>query len=92
MIHLISIPVTITSVNPARSTAVAVYAGDWAVQQLWLFWVVPIGGALPGAAIYRYIGGQPQAAAAQAEGRARVHVERRQRQVRSGKRRQDATP
>lgn len=56
LIHLISIPVTNTSVNPARSTAVAVFVGDWAVAQLWLFWVAPIAGALLGAAIYRLIG------------------------------------
>lgn len=56
LIHLISIPVTNTSVNPARSTAVAVFVGDWAVAQLWLFWVAPIVGALIGAVIYRYVG------------------------------------
>jgi aquaporin Z len=56
LIHLISIPVTNTSVNPARSTGVALYVGDWALSQLWLFWVAPIAGALLGAAIYRYIG------------------------------------
>lgn len=55
LIHLISIPVTNTSVNPARSTAVAVYVGDWAVSQLWLFWVAPIVGAVIGAAIYKFI-------------------------------------
>lgn len=56
LIHLISIPVTNTSVNPARSTAVAVFVGDWALAQLWLFWVAPIVGAVVGAAIYRFIG------------------------------------
>jgi aquaporin Z len=56
LIHLISIPVTNTSVNPARSTGVAVFVGDWAVAQLWLFWMAPIAGALLGAAIYRFIG------------------------------------
>lgn len=56
LIHLISIPVTNTSVNPARSTGVAIYVGDWAVAQLWLFWVAPIIGALLGAVIYRFIG------------------------------------
>ncbi len=56
LIHLISIPVTNTSVNPARSTGVAVFVGDWAVSQLWLFWLAPIIGALLGAVIYRYIG------------------------------------
>ena len=55
LIHLISIPVTNTSVNPARSTAVAVYAGDWAISQLWLFWVAPIIGAVIGALIYKII-------------------------------------
>ena len=57
LIHLISIPVTNTSVNPARSTAVAVFAGGWAVSQLWLFWVAPIIGALLGAVAYKFIGG-----------------------------------
>ncbi len=56
LIHLISIPVTNTSVNPARSTGVALYVGDWAVGQLWLFWVAPIVGAVLGAIIYRVIG------------------------------------
>jgi aquaporin Z len=56
LIHLISIPVTNTSVNPARSTGVGVFVGDWAVAQLWLFWAAPIAGALLGAAIYRLIG------------------------------------
>lgn len=56
LIHLISIPVTNTSVNPARSTGVALYVGDWAVSQLWLFWVAPIAGALLGALAYRLIG------------------------------------
>jgi len=57
LIHLISIPVTNTSVNPARSTGVAVFVGGWAVAQLWLFWVAPIVGALLGATAYRFIGG-----------------------------------
>ncbi len=57
LIHLISIPVTNTSVNPARSTGVALFAGGWAISQLWLFWVAPIVGALIGAVIYKYIGG-----------------------------------
>jgi aquaporin Z len=56
LIHLISIPVTNTSVNPARSTGVALFVGDWALAQLWLFWVAPIAGGLLGAAIYRLIG------------------------------------
>lgn len=58
LIHLISIPVTNTSVNPARSTAVAVFVGDWAVAQLWLFWVAPIAGAVLGAVVYRWIGSE----------------------------------
>ncbi len=56
LIHLISIPVTNTSVNPARSTGVAVFVGDWAIGQLWLFWVAPIVGAVLGALVYRVIG------------------------------------
>ena len=55
LIHLVSIPVTNTSVNPARSLGVAIYVGDWALAQLWLFWVAPIAGALIGAVIYRFI-------------------------------------
>ena len=58
LIHLIGIPVTNTSVNPARSTGVAVYVGGWAVGQLWLFWLAPIVGALIGAAVYRIIGSE----------------------------------
>ncbi|WP_191118023.1 aquaporin Z [Vibrio campbellii] len=53
LIHLISIPVTNTSVNPARSTGVAVFVGDWTVSQLWLFWVAPIVGGILGALIYK---------------------------------------
>jgi aquaporin Z len=56
LIHLISIPVTNTSVNPARSTGVAIFAGGWALSQLWLFWVAPIIGAVLGAMIYRFVG------------------------------------
>jgi aquaporin Z len=55
LIHLISIPVTNTSVNPARSTGVALYVGDWAVGQLWLFWLAPVVGAVLGALCYRGI-------------------------------------
>ena len=58
LIHLISIPVTNTSVNPARSTGVALFVGDWAIAQLWLFWVAPIIGGVLGAVIYRYIGSE----------------------------------
>lgn len=56
LIHLISIPVTNTSVNPARSTGVALFVGDWAVMQLWLFWLAPIVGAVLGAGVYKMIG------------------------------------
>lgn len=55
LIHLISIPVTNTSVNPARSTAVALFAGDWALAQLWLFWVAPIVGAFLAGIVYRWL-------------------------------------
>lgn len=53
LIHLISIPVTNTSVNPARSTAVAIFVGGWAIQQLWLFWVAPIVGGILGALVHK---------------------------------------
>jgi len=53
LIHLIGIPVTNTSVNPARSTATAVFVGGWALQQLWMFWIAPIVGAAVGGLIYR---------------------------------------
>ncbi len=55
LIHLISIPVTNTSVNPARSTGPAVFVGDWALGQLWLFWVAPIVGALVAGFFYRAV-------------------------------------
>jgi len=58
LIHLISIPVTNTSVNPARSTGVALFVGGWALAQLWLFWIAPIIGGVLGAVIYRFIGRQ----------------------------------
>ena len=60
LIHLISIPVTNTSVNPARSTGVAFFVGDWALAQLWLFWFAPIAGAVLGAFCYRFIGKNDQ--------------------------------
>ena len=56
LIHLISIPVTNTSVNPARSTGVALFVGDWAIAQLCLFWVAPVLGAWLGAVTHRFIG------------------------------------
>jgi aquaporin Z len=55
LIHLISIPVTNTSVNPARSTGPALFVGDWALEQLWMFWVAPIAGAILGGVCYRYL-------------------------------------
>src|SRR5262249_62388551 len=55
LIHLISIPVTNTSVNPARSTGPAIFAGGWALSQLWLFWVAPIAGAAIAGAVYRSV-------------------------------------
>ncbi|MCP4976752.1 MAG: aquaporin Z [Maribacter sp.] len=55
LIHLISIPVTNTSVNPARSTSQALFVGDWALGQLWLFWVAPIIGALLAGLVYKYL-------------------------------------
>lgn len=55
LIHLISIPITNTSVNPARSTAVAVFQGSWAMGQLWMFWVVPLVGGIVGGLIYRHL-------------------------------------
>lgn len=56
LIHLISIPVTNTSVNPARSTGVALIAGGWAIEQLWLFWVAPIIGGIIGGLVYKWLG------------------------------------
>jgi aquaporin Z len=60
LIHLISIPVTNTSVNPARSTGVALFVGDWALAQLWLFWLAPIAGAVLGALAYRWVGSESE--------------------------------
>ena len=54
LIHLISIPVTNTSVNPARSTGPALFVGDWAIDQLWLFWVAPIVGAIIAGLIWKW--------------------------------------
>lgn len=56
LIHLISIPVTNTSVNPARSTGQALFVGDWALEQLWLFWVAPLIGGLIAGFFYRWLG------------------------------------
>ena len=60
LIHLISIPVTNTSVNPARSTGVALFVGGWALEELWLFWVAPIIGGVLGATIYKFIGSEAE--------------------------------
>ena len=57
LIHLISIPVTNTSVNPARSTGPALFAGGWALGQLWLFWLAPLLGAAAAGVVYRWVGG-----------------------------------
>jgi aquaporin Z len=56
LIHLVSIPVTNTSVNPARSTGPALFAGGWALQQLWLFWLAPLIGAAIAGVVYRWVG------------------------------------
>jgi aquaporin Z len=63
LIHLISIPVTNTSVNPARSTGPALFAGGWALSQLWLFWLAPVIGAALAGLVYQAFprGGEPQA-------------------------------
>src|SRR5260370_40195425 len=57
LIHLISIPVTNTSVNPARSTGVALFVGGWALSQLWLFWIAPLVGAALAGVVSRWVGG-----------------------------------
>ena len=61
LVHLISIPVTNTSVNPARSTGVAIFQGDWALSQLWLFWLAPIVGAILAGVVYRWFGTEENA-------------------------------
>jgi aquaporin Z len=61
LIHLVSIPVTNTSVNPARSTGPALFAGGWAIGQLWLFWVAPIAGGVLGGVLYRWLSTEPSA-------------------------------
>ncbi len=66
LIHLISIPVTNTSVNPARSTGPALFVGGWALAQLWLFWVAPLVGGAIGSVLYRWVSTEP---AAQVTGR-----------------------
>ncbi|MBL8200470.1 MAG: aquaporin Z [Chromatiales bacterium] len=61
LIHLISIPVTNTSVNPARSTSQALFVGGWAIQQLWVFWVAPIAGGILAGVVHRWLSPQPEA-------------------------------
>jgi len=61
LIHLVSIPVTNTSVNPARSTGPALFAGGWALEQLWLFWLAPLIGAIVAGVVYRVVGGEEPA-------------------------------
>ena len=61
LIHLVSIPVTNTSVNPARSTGPALFVGGWALAQLWLFWVAPLAGAAIGGVTYRWLSAEPSA-------------------------------
>ena len=72
LIHLVGIPVTNTSVNPARSTGPALIVGGWAMTQLWLFWLAPIIGGMLGGVIYRFISEEP---AAQITGDARRSVQ-----------------
>ena len=69
LIHLISIPVTNTSVNPARSTSQAIFAGGWALEQLWLFWVAPMIGAAIAGIVYPMVAGEPELAASAAGAR-----------------------
>jgi aquaporin Z len=66
IIHLVSIPVTNTSVNPARSTGPALFVGGWALAQLWLFWVAPLAGAVIGGFAYKWLGGEVKIAAPRA--------------------------
>jgi len=67
LIHLIAIPITNTSVNPARSTGPALFAGTWALQQLWLFWLAPLIGGVIGGVVYRWL--SPDEPAGTVEGR-----------------------
>jgi aquaporin Z len=59
MIHLVSIPITNTSVNPARSTGPALFVGGWALAQLWMFWVAPLVGGVVGGVLYRWLSEEP---------------------------------
>jgi aquaporin Z len=77
LIHLVGIPVTNLSVNPARSTAPAVFVGGWALQQLWLFWVAPVAGAAVAGVVYRFLAELPDASReAQREGAIREQYDR----------------
>jgi aquaporin Z len=60
LIHLVSIPVTNTSVNPARSTGPALFVGGWALEQLWLFWLAPLAGGAAGGILYRWLSSEPE--------------------------------
>jgi aquaporin Z len=62
LIHLVSIPVTNTSVNPARSTGPALFVGGWAIGQLWLFWIAPLIGGVLGGVVYRFLSREPTGA------------------------------
>ena len=73
LIHLVGIPVTNTSVNPARSTGPALFVGGWALAQLWLFWVAPLIGGVLGGILYRWLSEEPSA---QITGSARVSAPR----------------
>jgi len=66
LIHLIGIPVTNLSVNPARSTGPAVFVGGWAIQQVWLFWIAPIAGAALAGLVYPALAGEPAASTSKA--------------------------
>jgi aquaporin Z len=71
LIHLVSIPVTNTSVNPARSTGPALFVGGWALAQLWLFWVAPLVGGAIGGALYRWLSADPSEEVTGRAGRSR---------------------
>lgn len=72
LIHLIGIPVTNVSVNPARSTGPALFVGGWAIQQLWLFWVAPLIGGVIGAAVYQGIASEGAAPATESRPKAQT--------------------
>jgi aquaporin Z len=70
LIHLVSIPITNTSVNPARSTGPALFVGGWALTQLWLFWVAPIAGAVAAGLLHAWLGAEDEVAEREAAARA----------------------